>query len=178
MARIECATASAAFLGPRRNAIRWYCADRYVFFWCAAAWAACSNALRKAWLPCRTRLLRRLPALSLLPGATPAHAHRCAGVGKRAMSVPTSLTITSATAWPTPGIVSRCATASVKGRQAVSILWSKASILSSRASRRERRCVRIKPCESPARRVRPDARSLRSSLGKTRPVLCSFSSFL
>ena len=55
---------------------------------------------------------RRLPALCLLPGQTPAQEARCLADGKRCMSVPTSATKTDAAISPTPGIVCSSVTAS------------------------------------------------------------------
>jgi hypothetical protein len=67
------ATAMIARLLPRRAARRWYRADRYVPLVRAAAWAACTSVVRKKRLPFRVLPDPRLPALSWLPGVTPAH---------------------------------------------------------------------------------------------------------
>src|SRR5262249_22945896 len=67
-----------------------------------AAHAACTSAVRSHWLPLVVLPPRRLPALSWLPGHSPAHDDRCPDVGNFVMSVPTSATTTSATRLPTP----------------------------------------------------------------------------
>src|SRR6266498_3239925 len=62
--------------------------------------------IEQRWvLPLRRRPERRLPADSLLPGASPAQAARCLAVGNRAMSTPISETTTLATRSPIPGMV-------------------------------------------------------------------------
>src|SRR5215468_308759 len=63
---------------------------------------------------------RRFPALSSLPGATPAHAASRAAVPKRLRSVPISATIISAPRRSTPGLVSNSVIAwsKVKGAAA------------------------------------------------------------
>src|SRR5215211_2128405 len=79
---------------------------------------------RSQGLPLRVFPLRRLPALSLLPGHIPAQDARWLALGKRAMSVPISATSASATYRPTPGIVSRrpIAGSSSRTRSATSVL--------------------------------------------------------
>ena len=80
-------SATAARLTPRRAARRWYCAARYVCLVRAAACAASTSVARSQGLPRRVRPLRRLPALSWLPGHIPAHDARCLAVGNLPMSV-------------------------------------------------------------------------------------------
>jgi len=74
-------TATAARLGPRRAANRRYCEPRYVPSLRPAACAACTSATRSHRLPLVALPLRRLPALSLLPGPIPARLARCRAVG-------------------------------------------------------------------------------------------------
>src|SRR6266700_896941 len=59
-----------------------------------AACAASTRAVRSQGLPLRVRPLRRLPALSLLPGHMPAHEARCRALGKRRISAPISARMT------------------------------------------------------------------------------------
>jgi hypothetical protein len=68
------------------------------------------------------RFARRGPADSLTPGAKRAQEARCAGVGNRAMSVPTSARISCAAVTPTLGISSSRAIAWAKGAIWASIL--------------------------------------------------------
>src|SRR4051794_1259736 len=51
---------------------------KYVALVRPAACAASTSSARRYGLPLRVLPLRRLPALSLFPGAMPAHAARCA----------------------------------------------------------------------------------------------------
>src|SRR5438128_11747166 len=64
-------------------------------------------------LPRRPRLC--LPALSLLPGHSPAQLARWCSLGNRLMSTPISAITTSAVRVLIPGIVSRCLRGSAKG---------------------------------------------------------------
>src|SRR6266498_2152400 len=67
---------------------------------------AASMRIEQRWvLPLRRRPERRLPADSLLPGASPAQAARCLAVGNRDMSTPISEITTLATRSPIPGMV-------------------------------------------------------------------------
>src|SRR3712207_5690486 len=65
--------------------------------------------------PLRSRVERRLPALSSLRGQRPAQDTRWAAVGKRRMSLPISATMARAASSPTPGTVRSRRTASRKG---------------------------------------------------------------
>src|SRR4030042_4953017 len=88
--RIECATATIARFLPRRAAIRWYWADRYVALVRTAAHAASTRVAPNQGLACPVRPLWRLPALSLLPGHILAQDDKCFAEGKRLISRPTS----------------------------------------------------------------------------------------
>src|SRR3989442_16202 len=101
----EAATATTAFIGPRRALRRRNCDRGYDSFFRAAAQAACTSTVFSHGAPFRTRVERCLPALSSLLGHKPAHETRCAELGNRDMSIPISLTITWATVSLTPGIV-------------------------------------------------------------------------
>src|SRR5271156_4962328 len=94
-----------AFLAPRRDLMRRNCARRYVAFTRIADQAAVTSVVLSHVPDLRTRVLRRLPALSSLRGHKPAHEMRFPGVENRVMSVPISATITLATTSLTPGIV-------------------------------------------------------------------------
>jgi hypothetical protein len=63
-------------------------------------------------LPCVVAPLRRLPALCLFPGHTPAHEARCFAEGKRVMSGPISASIAAAATGPVTGSVSKRRSAS------------------------------------------------------------------
>jgi hypothetical protein len=78
--------------------------------------------------------LRCLPPLCLLPGQTPAHEARCFAEGKHAISLPISATLAAAALWPTQGIVSKSATASVNGASAASIAPVRSRSWASRKS--------------------------------------------
>jgi hypothetical protein len=69
---------------------------------------------RKERFPFRVLPVRCFPALSSLPGTTPAHAARRGAVSNRDISIPISATITSAPRWSTPGMVSKSSTARIK----------------------------------------------------------------
>ena len=95
-----------AFFFPSRFARTGGTAPRRSSPWCASPPtppAPASSAARR--LPLVVRPVRRLPALWLLPGHTPAQLARWPAVGNCAMSAPISATITSAARRPTPGIV-------------------------------------------------------------------------
>jgi len=77
----------------------------------AALQAHSPSLARRQVLPLVIRPLRRLPALSLLPGHTPAQEARGLAVGKRVMSVPISATLAAAAVSPTPGMVRSSVTA-------------------------------------------------------------------
>lgn len=64
---------------------------------------------------------RCFPALSLLPGQSPAQLAKCAAVGNTDMSTPISATMTSAVRFLTPGIEASRSIASVKGAMTTSI---------------------------------------------------------
>lgn len=76
MVKMLCATATAARLLPLRAAMRWYGAAKYVSFVLAAARAASIKAALSFWFPLRVLPDFRFPALSLFPGASPAHEHK------------------------------------------------------------------------------------------------------
>ena len=67
---------------------------------------------RNHGLPLRLLPLSRLPALSWLPGHSPAQLARCAALGKAVMSDPISATRLQAATCSTPGIVIQRATES------------------------------------------------------------------
>src|SRR5829696_4142893 len=107
MTRIVCATATAARFLPRLPAIRRNFRDRCVPLARDAAHAAWTSAVFSQVFPGAVRPVRRLPALSWLPLARPAHDDRWPAVGNRPMSRPISATTTSATRESTPGIVTK-----------------------------------------------------------------------
>lgn len=72
LTKIVCATAMAAFFRPRQLAQRRNVRPQNVDIFLAAQ-AHGTNTRRRDRLPLRVRPLRRLPALALLPGDTPAH---------------------------------------------------------------------------------------------------------
>ena len=69
-----------------------------------ADWATSTNNVFKCTLPLRLGSGPRFPALSLLPGQTPAHAARCASLRNTRMSTPSSATIPAAATRLIPGI--------------------------------------------------------------------------
>src|SRR5439155_25164833 len=88
--RIDAATATMAFLGPRRLFRRRNWAWRYVSFLWTAAQAAWTSVVLSQGLPGRVRVDSRLPALSCKRGQRPAHERRWAEEGKRDISAPIS----------------------------------------------------------------------------------------
>src|SRR6266508_2374936 len=78
------------------------------------------------------RACLRLPALSLLPGLSPAHEDRWRLVAKRLRSTPISAPTTSAVRRCTPGIATSSSTAAWKGAIAAAIRSPTAAIASSR----------------------------------------------
>jgi len=82
----------------------------------------------------RTRLDRRLPALSSLRGHIPAQEMRWPSEGNRLMSVPISETITCAPISLTPGIDVTCSTANRKGAMPACTCLSIVAMDASRAS--------------------------------------------
>lgn len=76
MVKMLWATATAARFLPHRAAIRWYWAVRYVFLVLVAARSASTSAALSFWFPLRVAPDFRFPALSLFPGASPAHEHK------------------------------------------------------------------------------------------------------
>ena len=80
--------------------------------------AACTMPVRSQRLPCPMVPEKRLPALSLLPGASLAQLTKWAAVGKRLMSAPISASNISAVRRLTPGMVSSSEIASVHVRGA------------------------------------------------------------
>src|SRR3990167_8336723 len=97
-------TAMMAFFLPRRDAKRWYWADKYVSLVRLADQAASTRAERSHELACPMRPLKRFPALSLLPGHILAHDARWLADGNRLMSEPISASTSSALRRPIPGI--------------------------------------------------------------------------
>src|SRR5262249_50607068 len=91
---IEWATATMVLFLPLLTISRRYCAARYVFFVREAAHAAWQRARRNQTLPLRVFPERRFPALSLLPGQSPAQA------ASRRFSIPASAGIPSFAAAP------------------------------------------------------------------------------
>ena len=89
---ILCATATAAFLLPKRASRRRNVRPKNVEV-LRVAHAHGPNTRRKYRLPLRVRPRRRLPALSLLPGDNPAHDARRDAEPKRPMSRPISAMI-------------------------------------------------------------------------------------
>ena len=81
--RIDAATATIAFLGPRRALMRWYWAWRWLPLVRAAAHAHWTSVVLSQGEPLRMRLERRLPALSSLRGQMQAHETRLASVAKK-----------------------------------------------------------------------------------------------
>src|SRR6201981_2308799 len=80
----------AAFFGPRRALRRKNCACRYVRFARAAPQAHWTSTGLSQGAPWRTRVERRLPALSSSRGTTPAHDNRWPAVGNGVMLGPIS----------------------------------------------------------------------------------------
>jgi hypothetical protein len=72
MVRMRCATAMAAFVLPPRAATRQNNDVRKQSFLCVTDQALCLSTRRRYRLPFRMRPENRLPALSLLPGHSPA----------------------------------------------------------------------------------------------------------
>src|SRR5258707_12950218 len=103
---MEQPTAILGLFFPRLADKRRYCAEKYESFFRPAAWAASTRTRFKLLLPCRTRLVRRLAPLWLLPGHIPAHDTKWAASPKRLISAPVSATITSAIRRFTPEISS------------------------------------------------------------------------
>src|SRR5690606_38668534 len=106
----EWPSAATAFLDPLR-AHRRYAAFAYVPFVRAAAHAHWNSLALSHRLPFPVRPVRRLPALSWLPGHTPAHDARWPARPIRLMSVPISATSAWAAVLFTPGTVSSSSTA-------------------------------------------------------------------
>src|SRR5262249_29109127 len=92
------------------------------------------DAVKLSVPPLRTRLDRRLPALSSLRGHMQAHEMRCAAEGNRLMSIPISETMTWAPRFLKPGIGMISSTAVRKGPRFASTWASSVAIAASRAS--------------------------------------------
>ena len=120
---------------PRRAASLLNCADKYVFFVRAAAQADWHAMRRNQGLPLRVLLLMRLPALSLLPGQTPAQLARWAAVGNCVTSMPISAMKLHAATRSTPGTVVQRSNASARSRCSLPISSSRASSNAISASR-------------------------------------------
>src|SRR2546421_843012 len=96
---LVCATAMAAFFRPSRLAKRRNVRPIHVGVFRAAQAHGTNTRRRERW-PLRVRPLRRLPALSLLPGAIPAHDERRLAEPKRLISAPMSAMLSRAVmAW-------------------------------------------------------------------------------
>jgi hypothetical protein len=108
---------------PRQAASLLNWADKYVFLVRAAAQADWHAMRRNQGLPLRVLLLRRLPALSLLPGQTPAQLARWAAVENWVTSIPISAIKLQAAIRSTPGIGVQRSNASARSRCSLPI-WS------------------------------------------------------
>ena len=73
-----------------------------------AAQAHCPNTRRRYRLPFRVRPFRRLPALALWPGDTPAHDAKRVAEPKRRLSAPISAMLSRAVIACMPGMLWRC----------------------------------------------------------------------
>jgi len=100
---IECFTAIRAFIGPRREAMRLYFAEKYVPPERDAAMAAMPSAPLRCRLPGRVFVDFTRPADSLDPGAVPAHEARWAAVEDTLMSPPVWQGIPQPRSWRCPG---------------------------------------------------------------------------
>src|SRR2546428_9080172 len=99
------ATATAAFLAPRRRAMRRKWAWKYVARVLMLAQATSPMIARSQTLLWFMGAFMRFPALSLLLGQSPAQDARCPAVGKRLISVPISARIDAAAIGLTRGTV-------------------------------------------------------------------------
>src|SRR5215470_18649114 len=145
-----CATATAAFFSlprPNRRASRRNRAPGLLRVR-AVDQADSTSAVRRCRFPGRAAARLRLPADSLSPGASPAQAASRAGVANRAMSPPVSATITSATRWPMPGMVTSRAMTGWNGAAAAAARTSSSAILTVRWSQASRCSRHIWPCEA------------------------------
>src|SRR6476659_45191 len=92
---MACSTETSARIGPRRAVIRWYFAQKYVFFRFTTESAAIPKAPLRYRSPGRVLVDFTLPADSFDPGQTPHHDARCCAVGKTLISAPVSAMNTS-----------------------------------------------------------------------------------
>src|SRR5262245_21843629 len=104
-----------AFLGPRRARIREKAPFQNELLVRTAAQAHCTREVRRYLLPCRAGAALGFPALSSLPGASPAHAVRCFELGNKLMSVPDSASTAADDVSLTPGIVFASACCAARG---------------------------------------------------------------
>src|SRR5215217_4065368 len=117
----ECSTATSARIGPRRDRIRWYLAEKKVFFDRAADIAETPRAPLRYRLPGRVLVDLIRPADSLDPGETPAQEANCPALANTLMSPPVSAMNTSAVLVENPGMLINRSRAGRKGAIASSM---------------------------------------------------------
>src|SRR3954447_1446690 len=123
-----CSTATSARIGPRRVLIRWYLAEKKVFFDRAADIAETPSAPLRYGLPGRVFVDLTRPADSLQPGETPAQDAKWSALGNTLMSPPVSAMNTSAVLVENPGMLINSSRVRRTGAIASSIRASRRAI--------------------------------------------------